>query len=78
MKAGTVQGSVLFNLFISPLLVTASGPAYADDSYHLGVGRNKEEAVSKLQLEIIKAEKWMSGSGLKVNLEKTELTIFHR
>ena len=82
VKAGTVQGSilgpVLFNLFISPWLVTASGPAYADDSYHLGVGRNKEEAVGRLQLEIIKAENWMSGSGLKVNLEKTELTIVHR
>ena len=82
VKAGMVQGSiigpVLFNLFISPMLVTASGPAYADDSYYLGVGRNKEEAIGKLQLEIIKAEKWMPGLGLKVNLEKTELTIFHR
>ena len=59
-------------------MVTASSPAYADDSYHLGVGRNKEEAVGKLQLQVVKAEQWMSGSGLKVNLEKTELTIFRR
>ena len=82
VESGTVQGSVLgpvlFNLFISPLLESGSGPSYADDSYHLAIGRNKAESVMALQGKIIESEGWLSGSGLKVNLEKTELTIFHR
>ena len=75
---GLVVGPVLFNLFISPLLESRSGPSYADDSYHLAIGRNKAESVIALQGKIIELEGWLSGSGLKVNLEKTELTIFHR
>ena len=82
VMAGTVQGSVLgpvlFNLFIRPMLESCSGPAYADDSYHLGSGSSKTEALNTLQKKIIEVEKWMSGSGLKVNLENTELSIFHR
>ena len=82
VTTGTVQGSVLgpvlFNLFIRPMLETCSGPAYADDSYHLATGSNRAEALDALQEKITEVERWMSGSGLKVNLEKTELTVFHR
>jgi hypothetical protein len=34
---GSVLGLVLFNLFISPFLENSSGPAYADDSYHIAI-----------------------------------------
>jgi len=82
VDSGTVQGSllrpVLFNLFISPFLENSSGPAYADYSYHIATIESKQDAVRTLQDRIIELESWLASSGLKVNLEKTELTIFHR
>ena len=77
IREGTVQGSVLgpilFNLFMRPLLETVNGPAYADDSYHCGHSRNKQQALEMLQEKINTAVKWITDSGLKVNLEKTEV-----
>jgi hypothetical protein len=82
VDCGTVQGSilgpVLFNLFISPLIRAEKLLAYADDNYPIGIGITKDAALADLQRRVIIAEKWMSGSGLKVNLQKTELCIFHR
>jgi len=82
MPCGTVQGSilgpVLFNIFISPLIRSEKILAYADDNYPTGAGTTKDAALADLQQKVIIAEKWMSGSGLKVNLQKTELCIFHR
>jgi hypothetical protein len=82
VDSGTVQGSVLglvlFNLFISPFLENSSGPAYADDSYHIAISESKQDAVRTLQDRIIESKSWLASLGLKVNLEKTELTIFHR
>jgi hypothetical protein len=82
IQEGTVQGSVLgpilFNLFMRPLLEKVNGPAYADDSYHCGHSRNKQQALEMLHEKINIAVKWITDSGLKVNLEKTEVCVFHR
>jgi len=82
VNCGTVQGSilgpVLFNLFIGPLIRAEKILAYADDNYPIGIGKTKDAALADLQQKVIMAEKWMSGSGLKVNLQKTELCVFHR
>ena len=78
---GTVQGSVLgpilFNLFIRPLMEMANSPAYADDSYHYGASKTKQHALEILQVKLKAAIEWITGSGLKVNLEKTEMCVFH-
>ena len=61
VRHGIVQGScmgpVLFNLFIRPLLNNTSGPAYADDSYHIASGVSKDAVLSDLQVQIIRAKK---------------------
>jgi exonuclease III len=79
---GTVQGSglgpVLFNMFMRPFMTSSGSLSYADDSYMGSRHHNKNTAVQELQAKLIKAEQWMSGSGLKVNIEKTEFTLFHR
>ena len=81
-NCGTVQGSilgpVLFNLYLSPLLEKEEMTSYADDSYLIKASKTKEIALQRLQFQCKKVENWMTGSGLKVNIEKTELVIFHR
>ena len=81
-NCGTVQGSilgpVLFSLFVSPLLEKENLTSYADDSYLARGSKNKEEALRRLQFQLERVKKWLTGSGLKVNVEKTELIIFHR
>ena len=69
---------ILFNLFMRPLLKTVNGLAYADDSHHSGHSRNNQQALEMLQEKINTAEKWIRDSNVKVNLDKTEVCIFHR
>jgi endonuclease/exonuclease/phosphatase family metal-dependent hydrolase len=79
---GTVQGSILgpilFSLFISPLLEKEDLISYADDSYLVKSNKCKEIALQRLQFQIQKVVKWLTSSGLKVNVEKTEIVIFHK
>ena len=75
---GSILGPVLFNYYMAPFVSTKNVLTYADDNYQLGIHKNKEAALKDLQKRVIEAEQWMSGSGLKVNVEKTELVVFHR
>jgi hypothetical protein len=79
---GTVQGSilgpVLFSLFMSPLLEKEDLISYADDSYLIRGNKNKETALQRLQFQIQKVQSWLTSSGLKVNIEKTEIVIFYK
>ncbi len=60
---GSAPGPVLLNLFSSPFLENTSGPAYADDSYHITISECKQDAVRTLQERIIESESWLAGSG---------------
>jgi hypothetical protein len=77
---GSVQGSslgpVLFNLFVAPN--SEPEATYADDGYYIAVHEERSQALKELEEKLIRAEQWLSGSGLKVNASKTELVIFHK
>ena len=77
---GSVQGSslgpVLFNLFVAPNKEPEA--SYADDSYYIAIHEEQAQALKDLEEKLIRAEQWLSGSGLKVNASKTELVIFHK
>jgi hypothetical protein len=82
VQNGTVQGSVLgpilFNLFIRQLLVESKPICFADDGYYFSCHADKVEAARNLEVKVMTALKWLMDSGLKVNIAKTELTLFHR
>ena len=75
---GSILGPVLFNFYIAPFVKEKNALSYADDNYQIAINKSKEEALKALQEKVIEAEHWMSGSGLKVNVEKTEMVVFHR
>ena len=82
VKAGTVQGSVLgpilFNLFIRQLLVTHNPICFADDGYYYVLNKTKEGAIMELETKLKRATDWLTASGMKVNITKTEFTVFHK
>ena len=50
---------------------------YADDNYLGEDNENVEELLLKLQAKTNRVTDWLQRSGLKVNLDKTELVLFH-
>jgi hypothetical protein len=68
---GSILGPILFSLFLSPLLEKEDLISYADDNYLIKSNKCKEIALQRLQFQIQKVEKWLTSSGLKVNVEKT-------
>jgi exonuclease III len=75
---GSILGPVLFNYYVAPLVIEKKILTYADDNYQVVSNKCKNAAVKELEERMIEAEHWMSGSGLKVNIEKTEIVVFHR
>jgi hypothetical protein len=75
---GSILGPVLFNFYIAPFVKEKNATTYADDNYQVAISKSKKDTLEALQRKVIEAEHWMSGSGLKVNVEKTEMVIFHR
>ena len=79
---GTIQGSVLgpvlFSIFIRPLYDLEDLLTYADDNYAGGANQSLEIATNLVGIRMNGIAKWMKMSGLKINIAKTELCVFHR
>jgi len=75
---GSILGPVLFNYYVAPLVIEKKILTYADDNYQAVSNKCKNAAVKELEERMIEAEQWMSGFRLKVNIEKTEIVVFHR
>ena len=75
---GSILGPVLFCIFIAPLLDCEDLLAYADDSYEIETGPDRQESVQRLKIRLERTIDWLKSSGLKVNEEKTELVVFYK
>jgi len=82
LESGTCQGSilgpVLFSLFVCPIVNTEDLTAYADDTYQIEIRKVKTEVIRLLEIKLQRVELWYKQSGLKVNVDKTEIVLFHR
>ena len=85
VEHGTVQGSVLgpilFAIFISPMFDLYAEDelnSFADDSYLIQTGKDEQLLINKVVEKATTLIKWFEDSGMKVNVNKTELCIFHK
>jgi hypothetical protein len=82
IQCGTVQGSVLgpilFSLFISPIYELEEMVSYADDSYIIVGDKTKEASKTLLEKSLNTVANWLKNSGMKVNVEKTEIVVFFK
>ena len=74
---GSILGSILYAIFVSPLFDIAKITKFADDNFILKVKKCVNALIvdMKKTLEII--IKWLKDSGLKVNYSKTEICLFY-
>ena len=79
MLQGSILGPILFLCYINDLpnateLLTF---LFADDTSGLIIGKNFQELVQKMNIEINKLANWFRANKMAVNLSKTKYLIFH-
>ena len=75
---GSVLGTVLYAIFISPLFDIEDLSAFADDNFTISAHIDLQIAKTNLEISLTNISKWMKDSGLKINESKTELCVFTR
>ena len=76
---GSILGPILFLCYINDLpnateLLTF---LFADDTSGLIIGKNLQELVQKMNIEINKLGNWFRANKMAVNISKTKYLIFH-
>jgi hypothetical protein len=75
---GSVLGSVLYAMFVSPLFDIVPVLAFADDSYRVESGAYKLVLVNNMEKSLEAIIKLLRNSGLKVNNKKTDMCLFYK
>jgi hypothetical protein len=82
LNHGTIQGSILgpilYAIYVSPLFDLTDISNFADDNFALTWSKFKQTSITQMEAKLSIVTKWLSGSGLKVNKQKTELCHFYR
>ena len=81
-STGTIQGSILgpflYAVYVSPIFDICNMSNFADDNFVISWSKDKNTLVLDLVRKLEAITKWLRGSGLKVNENKTELCLFYR
>ena len=77
---GSLLGPLLFLCFINDLPLSNSlfNILFADDTTALVRGKNLQDLVSTVNVELQKLGVWMRSNKLAINTSKTKIMIFHR
>jgi hypothetical protein len=75
---GFVLGPVLYAIFVSLLFDLTNITNFADENFIVMWNGILSNLVNNLEKELEMITKWLRGSGLLVNSEKTEICNFHR
>jgi len=73
---GTIEGPIVFSIFILPIYSIINLSAYADDNYLLDYDKDILATIGKIQMKSTIIHGGFKNSGLKINPEKTEFCIF--
>ena len=75
---GSILGPILYAIFVAPLYDLEKLSNYADDNFIIRWNSSIEVLIIDIQRSLEAITKWLRESGLKVNVSKTEMCLFHR
>ena len=82
INCGTVQGSILgpilYAMFTSPVEdIVDDLSSFADDNFQFASHKEEKVSIEKCLTKLSKVIQFLEMSGLKINIDKTEICVFH-
>ena len=75
---GSILGSILYAIFVSPLFDLEKMTMFTDDNYGLHWNKCLASLIDDMKKSLESTNKWLRNSGLKVNESRTKICLFHR